>query len=88
MGNRNIRCLRLRDLKKEIRVLFRNPTFLLQCVLPIIMLPIILAFPLYQSFISENTTEKEAFYEALSIFFDNSMGIRYNFNYNKLFIYF
>lgn len=62
-------------IKKEMKILFRNPVFFLQCVLPSILFPIIFSIPLYRTMTEAGTEELSALKNALTEVFDNSMGI-------------
>lgn len=69
-------------LKKEFRNLFRRPIFLLQCVLPIILFPIIISIPFYRNFAVLPKEELNAFKTVLAEGIGTSMGIRNCFSIN------
>lgn len=62
-------------IKKEWKILFRNPVFFLQCVLPSILFPLIFSIPLYRTISISGTQEIEIIKQTILEVSQNSMGI-------------
>lgn len=61
-------------IKKEFKTLFRNPVFLLQCVLPSILFPIIFSIPLYNTYSSVGIDNMHMFGDSLVDILETSTG--------------
>lgn len=61
-------------IKKEIRILFRNPVFFLQCVLPSLLFPIIFFIPIYRTITLGGTEGMQLFKTVIYKVLEDSMG--------------
>ena len=62
-------------INKEWKILFRNPVFFLQCVLPSILFPLIFSIPLYRTISISGTQEIDIIKQTILEVSQNSMGI-------------
>ncbi len=62
-------------LKKEFICLNRNPIFFMQCVLPTILFPIIVAIPIYMTFIKYSSEEIQTIVSTLQEFINKPIGL-------------
>lgn len=61
--------------KKEFKNLFRNPVFLLQCVLPSIFFPLLFSIPIYNTMTSGEVEIIKSFKQSLLKLTENTMGV-------------
>lgn len=78
--NKNIiekRSIRRAYVDKEIKLLFRTPAFMLNTVVPVIVLPIILCVPFFTSLGEERLKAISSLADAISQNIENTMGLAF-----------